>query len=140
VWRDVQIFRGDAIGTFIAMITFRSLKTNIVDPERDTKATPLKELKTKIPSPKGNESLFFSIPHRLLVILLRRGLLGHYTNIEELLHGQNHEITVSVAWREREARLRLIPYRLSQNTRGVARIPRAHQLHLHSSSFGYRPS
>lgn len=75
-WRDVEITRGERRADFVATITFRSLKTNIIDPDRGAnKALPFQQLKAKVLSPRSNDGLIFSIVHRILAIAIRRKIL-----------------------------------------------------------------
>ena len=88
-WRDVKIFRGTADGEFVADFTFRVLKTNSEDPEEGNKDDrPPRPLQCRVLSPKKNENVIFSVPHRLLVIALRRGIIDGISTIDELLAGR----------------------------------------------------
>lgn len=94
-WGDVRITRTEEKGRFVAEICFRTLKTNFDDPERGrNKPNPLQELKTTIVSPSSLDALVFSIPHRLLTMAIRRGLLVGINTIDELFNGTNYEILV----------------------------------------------
>lgn len=67
----------------------------IMPPSRKTSL--LKELKTKVSSLRSNDTWIFSIPNRLLVILLRQRPLHNYDKIDDLfnvslLNGPHQEI------------------------------------------------
>lgn len=89
-WKDIDIRRqltADGIwhGQFLVKITFRYLKRT-----EDTKVDGT-DLRMTILSPNTNPML--SLPHRLLVIALRRGLLRNYKSIEELMAGKEERVT-----------------------------------------------
>ncbi|ETS84837.1 hypothetical protein PFICI_02862 [Pestalotiopsis fici W106-1] len=93
VWRDIEIFRGDVAGSFNVTITFRSLKTNFEDLEKaNQKAPSLDTVRVTLPSPRSHDHLIFSIPHRLLVIALRRGILAGFDDLDSLLAGTTRQI------------------------------------------------
>ena len=95
MWRDVNIFRGASDGEFVADLTFRVLKTNIADPERANESDrPPRPLQCRVLSPKRNDNIIFSVPHRLLVIALRRGIIDGISTIDELLAGRTLNIKV----------------------------------------------
>lgn len=97
-WGDVKIFRGVAGGEFIADLTFRVLKTNSEDPEKgNLDDRPPRPLQCRVLSPKKNENIIFSVPHRLLVIALRRGIINGISTIDELLAGRALNIIVSLS-------------------------------------------
>jgi hypothetical protein len=81
---------------FMVDIVFRNLKTNTVDMERaSTLSMPSKTLECRLMPPKITDNLIFSIPHRLLVIALRRGLLVGISTTDELLNGSQYNIRAS---------------------------------------------
>ncbi|KAK7981593.1 hypothetical protein PG988_003831 [Apiospora saccharicola] len=86
-WSDIQIFRdSESEFKFTARITFRSLKTNSQDPERaQKKAVDERMLICNVKSPENTDALYFSIPHRLLVMALRRKLLRDVETMEQLV-------------------------------------------------------
>lgn len=97
LWRDIVITRGGDKGDFVCMVTFRSLKTNVGDPQRGMdKSAALSTLRVKILAPAKTEDLIFSIPHRLLVIALRRNLIVDTPDLDTLLNGTQNEIMVSL--------------------------------------------
>lgn len=76
-WRDVQIFRGAEVGKFVADIAFRVVKTNSQDAEQASKASkPSRPINCRVMSPNTTDNLIFSVPHRLLIIALRRGAIA----------------------------------------------------------------
>ncbi|EON64493.1 hypothetical protein W97_03725 [Coniosporium apollinis CBS 100218] len=83
-WEDITISRdvSDDRKTFTVKVTFRWLKGN-----RDNLATMNKRLKMTIRSPTTVTQIPLSIPHRLLVILIRRGLLEHHDSFESAVFG-----------------------------------------------------
>ena len=96
-WRDITLTRGAQKGQFEATIVFRSLKTNRADPESALAPAVAgnKQLRCKVMPPQLVENLVFSIPHRLLVIALRRGYLDGIDSLDELLDGDKMNILVS---------------------------------------------
>lgn len=95
-WRDIKLLRGSEPGKFQARITFRNLKTNFADPEKAKEKGNLKStLQCVISSPRQVDNLVFSVPHRLLTIALRRGLLDGIATIDELIKGDQHYLIVS---------------------------------------------
>ena len=89
-WGDIDIQRqltADGIweGQFLAKITFK------YQTETEETAAQRKYLHMTILSPKTNITL--SLPHRLLVIALRRGLINHYESINELMLGQEENVS-----------------------------------------------
>ncbi|KAF3016396.1 hypothetical protein E8E14_000011, partial [Neopestalotiopsis sp. 37M] len=95
-WRDIGLTRRDNKDTFIATITFRSLKTSFPGVERAAqKAEPLRTITATVPSTRSYDHLIFSNPHRLLVIALRRGILANHDDLNDLLNGHNLQIRVA---------------------------------------------
>ncbi|KEQ67642.1 uncharacterized protein M437DRAFT_36615 [Aureobasidium melanogenum CBS 110374] len=89
VWRDVVLQRDPSDkGRFTAVITIRHWKhTRDADADRSGPKT------YTLVSPPADQ-LIFSVPHRLLVIALRRGILLDYNTIEDLLAGDLANITI----------------------------------------------
>jgi hypothetical protein len=88
VWRDVILRRDTEKGRFSAIITIRHWKhTRDADADRSGPKT------YTLVSPPADQ-LIFSVPHRLLVIAVRRGILVNYTTMDELLAGTHLNITV----------------------------------------------
>lgn len=95
-WGDIELSRGSEDGKFTAKITIRNLKTNYKDPEKArNKGSAPSELKCIIKSPQVVSNLIFSIPHRLLVIAIRRGILAGIQTLDQLLSSELQYITVS---------------------------------------------
>ncbi|KAK8050413.1 hypothetical protein PG994_012143 [Apiospora phragmitis] len=91
--RPHKISRGESKCMVDARVKFRSLKSNRKDPESALKKdAPLSEITCKIKSLAAAHALIFSIPHRLLVIALRRKILVGIASLDELINGQQYEI------------------------------------------------
>jgi hypothetical protein len=89
-WRDLDIQRdGTEKGRFKVIITIRFWKQS-----RDPDAARVEPKTYTIVSPPNPDQIIFSVPHRLLVIALRRGLLVDYTNINDLFAGDKLNILV----------------------------------------------
>ncbi|KAL8981863.1 MAG: hypothetical protein Q9205_003475 [Flavoplaca limonia] len=93
-WKQVTISReltqdGTFEGRFTAVIDFVMVKK-----KKMARKDNLSRKKFTIRSPRGPEDLIFSVPHRLLAILLRRGLLQDYTSVEDLFSGELSKITI----------------------------------------------
>lgn len=88
-WGDITITRNVPSSTksFTVKVEFRWLKGNRDDPKKMTKRLTL-----TIRSPNEAEGIPLSIPHRILVILTRRGLLQHHNSFESLLDGDEADI------------------------------------------------
>jgi hypothetical protein len=95
-WRDVDIQSENEPGRFTAKLTFRNLKTNFEDAERHDLITNPKVLHCVVTSPTDPANLIFSIPHRLLIIAIRRKIVIGINSIEELLHTDKKMIMVSL--------------------------------------------
>lgn len=87
-FREIEISRGPARGMFNAKIQFLYLKGN-----RDS-LVPEDGLTFSINGSIRSETLPMSIPHRLLVMLLRRGGLEDHHTIDSLLGGSEHYIAI----------------------------------------------
>ena len=95
-WRDAIITRGKNKGEFSAQIIFRSVKTNSDDPEKAEKSgAGGKVLTCNVLPPQRADNLVFSVPHRLLVIALRRDILVGIESLDELLDGEQYHVLVS---------------------------------------------
>lgn len=95
-WKHVDIRReasenGQFDGRFTVTLLFRYLKGRNDDP-----AVPNRfgQLRLTLTSARSPENIPFSIPHRLLTILLRRGLLKDYSSVEELFDGGLSNISI----------------------------------------------
>ncbi|PPJ52617.1 hypothetical protein CBER1_11147 [Cercospora berteroae] len=94
-WRNVEFYRGDNPGEFTCVLEFDDIRIKRPsDPERAARhqedETPLKVV-MKSPQP---DNIIFSVPHRLLVIALRRKALQGIDTIAELLEGTQQRILV----------------------------------------------
>jgi hypothetical protein len=95
-WRDIVLTRGDKKGNCRVEITFRSLKTTLEDPDTALNTNKRQEsLQCNVMPPQATETLIFSIPHRLLVIALRRGILAGIDSLDSLFDGDRLNIIVS---------------------------------------------
>ncbi|KAK7432431.1 hypothetical protein QQZ08_000996 [Neonectria magnoliae] len=90
MWRDLEIERSSVVGKFSVKVAIRNLETNSIDPERQYQN---KQLSLWFESPTAGRNLELSIPHRILTIALRRGVLWEIQTIDELLHGSKRFIT-----------------------------------------------
>lgn len=94
-WRDIEVFRNGRKGEFFVDVTFRVVKTNQADPEEGNNSrSPQRPIRCRVMPPKCTENLIFSVPHRLLVIALRRGAIEGIETLEELLTGNGISIMV----------------------------------------------
>lgn len=82
-WRDITFRAGSHLGRFVAHIRFVNLKTNLDDPETSTRQGGQRVLDCYLNSP-NEENITFSVPHRLLLIAIRRGLLVNVKTIDDL--------------------------------------------------------
>ncbi|KIV91937.1 hypothetical protein PV10_06424 [Exophiala mesophila] len=85
---DVEILRGRDPGEFHARINFRFLKGNRDSLEIET------GLKFAVNGATTTDLLPMSIPHRILVILLRRNGLKDHSTLESLLSGRERFISI----------------------------------------------
>lgn len=85
-FRDITITRGSASGTFNAKIQFRFLKGNRDNLEVENGLT------FAVNGATVSDHLPMSIPHRLLVMLLRRNGLESHQSLESLLEGTERHI------------------------------------------------
>lgn len=87
-WRNVK-FINHGSGNWTVIITFTHLKTNMSDPEQGE----WRSLDCYLDSP-NEDNLIFSVPHRLLMMALRRDLIDGITTIEELVQSNLAEFTI----------------------------------------------
>ncbi|KAB5555005.1 hypothetical protein GE09DRAFT_1239454 [Coniochaeta sp. 2T2.1] len=93
-WRDVTIVVEEP-GCFTVQIVFRSLKTaHEKDSEAATAQAAGYTLTCTITSPKLLSNIIFSVPHRLLVIALRRGAIEGLNTIDEVREYSGHRILI----------------------------------------------
>lgn len=119
-WGDIDIRRqltedGVWEGQFVATLNFRYLKQTA-----DTSVDG-KDLRMTILAPRTNPML--SLPHRLLVLCLRRGLLQRHSTVEELMLGREEKVLFKT-----EALSR--PVLLATSSRGLTLLDRP--AHSHS--------
>jgi len=91
-WNDIQICRlydknGKFVGGFAATITFRFVKAQ-------KKSFYIKAAKRTCLTPPNPHTIVISPVYRLLIMLLRRGLLKHYKTPDELFSREHHNITI----------------------------------------------
>ena len=92
-WKDIRIHRGCKRGEFIVFIDIRNLKTNTVDHEREYLSKGPggsygnRVLTFRIGSPQRAATLWMSVPHRILIIALRRQILVGIETLDELFDG-----------------------------------------------------
>lgn len=94
-WRDVELLRLDDQGRFRANVRIRNLKTNKYVSAEAAEAN--KTLLFRLNSVEHERNLSLSIPHRLIVIAIRRGLLRQHTTIESVMNGQERHLEDKVA-------------------------------------------
>lgn len=87
-FREIEITRGPSRGMFNAKIQFLYLKGN-----RDS-LMPEDGLTFSVNGSVRSETLPMSVPHRLLVMLLRRGGLEDHHDLSSLLDGSEHFISI----------------------------------------------
>lgn len=98
-WNDVKITREEDNGKFVARITIRFVKQSS-DPEKAPGSYQMVRnsmksyLQFNVRCPTNVENMIFSVPHRLLVIALRRGVLRDLTTIDELMESDARTIKV----------------------------------------------
>lgn len=94
IWNDIELSR-DHGGKFALTITFRNLKTNSEEPTKAVQKGPLRSvLRCVIKSPQNTENMVFSVPHRLLTIAIRRGILDGIETLDELFSSEAKYISV----------------------------------------------
>lgn len=79
IWRDVQLKRLADVGSYMLRLKIRTWKGNpgIANVGRTF----------NLSTPTKSSNLIFSIPHRLIVIGLRRGVFEDFTDLDGLLSG-----------------------------------------------------
>lgn len=93
--RDLDLSRGQERGRFNLILTIRILKTNTNNMEQGVKGKHVNiALDMPLTTPQAKENIIFSVPHRILAMLLRRGALEGITSVAELINGTQQNITV----------------------------------------------
>lgn len=108
-WRDLQITAGDGPGQFDVVVTFK--KANIkapIDPEASVMVNLDYPLRSYIKSPTAG-NLPLSVPHRLLVIALRRGLLVDISTLDELFSFSRQNLLIKPDHLDEPILLRSLP-------------------------------
>lgn len=85
-WEDIDISR-TADGNFQVIITHKWLK--------GYREERLKPLRFRVSGPQHAEDVMFSLPHRLVALALRRGILHDFRTVEELLESTKIKITIA---------------------------------------------
>lgn len=96
---DFSVTRGPA-GHFDVVVEIRNLK---ITSGRVAEATGYhtQTVKFYIKSPQNQHNLMLSIPHRFLVLALRRGALEDYTTVDELLADNKRNIRIKKQFLDR---------------------------------------
>ncbi|KAL8981700.1 MAG: hypothetical protein Q9205_003594 [Flavoplaca limonia] len=113
-WKHIQIRRETATngrfeGRFTAYCLFTNLKSRNVKVSRPGRYN---QLRLTVRSPRSPNLIPLSLPHRLLVILVRRGFLRDYTSIDELLVGKHVKILIKQEFMEQPVMLKSSPHRI----------------------------
>lgn len=94
-WNDIELSRDESNGKFSARLYFRNLKTNYEDPQKSMgKTAQASALTCIIKSPQNTENIVFSVPHRLLTIAIRRGILDGIETLDQLFSSTAKYISV----------------------------------------------
>ncbi|KAF5722886.1 hypothetical protein FMUND_2242 [Fusarium mundagurra] len=94
IWNDIELSR-DHDGKFTLTITFRNLKTNSEELTKASHKAPLRsQLRCVIKSPQNTENLVFSVPHRLLAMAIRRGILCGIETVDQLFSSRAKYILI----------------------------------------------
>jgi hypothetical protein len=95
IWKDIELSRDEQHGKFSARLHFRNLKTNYEDPEKSRRKTvQASTLTCIIKSPQNTENMVFSVPHRLLTMAVRRGILDGIETLDQLFSSEAKYISV----------------------------------------------
>lgn len=92
-WKDVGFTTGDIPGQFDVSLEFPNIAIKARQ-DIEKSAGSARPLRVTITSPTDPDSLVFSIPHRLLVIAIRRGILDGISSIDDLMNTNKHYILV----------------------------------------------
>ncbi|RKK86501.1 hypothetical protein BFJ71_g13743 [Fusarium oxysporum] len=95
IWKDIELSRDEQHGKFSARLHFRNLKTNYEDPEKSRgKTVQASTLTCIIKSPQNTENMVFSVPHRLLTMAVRRGILDGIETLDQLFSSEAKYISI----------------------------------------------
>ncbi|CAJ0540123.1 Ff.00g073930.m01.CDS01 [Fusarium sp. VM40] len=137
-WGDIELSRGSEDGKFTAKITIRNLKTNYKDPEKArNKGSAPSELKCIIKSPQVVSNLIFSIPHRLLVIAIRRGILAGIQTLDQLLSSELQYITIRQEFLDKPVFLAAGPRGLTLTEKSMRATALTTYISLRGKKIGY---
>ncbi|KAJ0164326.1 hypothetical protein CTA2_1248 [Colletotrichum tanaceti] len=92
-WKDIRVTRGHQQGMWTLRVTIRNLKTN-KDLDAEAAETANRRIRFRITSPQQQSNLALSVPHRLLVIGLRRGVFEEIATIDDLFETDLHQISI----------------------------------------------
>jgi hypothetical protein len=89
-WRDIKLSCGEGAGEFQAEITINKLKTSHADPESGQHRSAV----CYFDSPNA-ENIIFSVPHRLILMAMRRGVLADtsITTVDDIINIKQQNIT-----------------------------------------------
>ena len=95
-WKDITIRReitsdGHFEGRFSACISFKCLKSRNIRVHRPNR---YQQLRLTVRSARSPDHIPFSLPHRLLTILIRRGLLRDISSVEELFNNELMNVAI----------------------------------------------
>jgi len=111
IWDDVVFERDKVTKRWNVIISFRHLKINYDDPEKNRGQLRILHCYLKAPN---EDNLIFSVPHRLLTIALRRGLIDGLTTKEEVMASNLQRIKV-----KQECRHQPVFFRGTPGGRGI---------------------
>lgn len=91
IFRDFEVTRSPNPGDFNLVLNIRNLKI-ISNPVAEQTGYHTKQIRLHIKSPQSQHNLMVSVPHRFLVLALRRGALQDDTTVQDLLDGNRRSI------------------------------------------------
>jgi hypothetical protein len=92
-WRDLVLHKM-ARGNWFCDIVFRIVQTNVNKEDAGKRQSPRVAIRLRIMPPEQVENLLFSVPHRLLVMMLRHSLLDDIHTVQELMDSTLTEVRV----------------------------------------------
>jgi hypothetical protein len=92
-WRDLVLHKM-ARGKWFCDIVFRIVQTNVNKEDAGKRQSPRVAIRLRIMPPEQVENLLFSVPHRLLVMMLRHSLLDDIHTVQELMDSTLTEVRV----------------------------------------------
>lgn len=97
---DFEVTRSSVPGEFSVKLTVRNLK-GYAERIGETTGYHTKTVAFYINSPQSQHNMMLSIPHRFLVMALRRGALRDYSTVDELLAGKTRHIMIKKEFEHR---------------------------------------